>query len=156
MPDMSFAAGLLSSFSAAQNIAKALLELRTISEVQGKVVELQSVIMAAQSSALAGQAEQSALIQRVADLEKELAAVKAWEAEKQRYELKALEPGVFAYALKREASGSEPPHWICSRCYHEGTKSLLQNEGDQWGSTKYLCHSCKSSISVKSSNQPSF
>ncbi len=156
MPDISFASGLLSSFNAAQGIAKALLELKTISEVQGKVVELQSVIMAAQSSALAAQSEQSVLVQRLEDLEKELARLRTWEGEKARYELKALESGTFAYAMKRDASNGEPPHWICSRCYNEGKKSILQSEGDQWGCTTHACHLCKSTISVKSSIQPSF
>lgn len=156
MPDISLATSLISSFSAAQNIAKAMLELKTISEVQGKVVELQSVIMSAQSSALAAQAEQSALAQRVAELEREIAEIKAWETERQRYELKALEPGVFAYALKRDAAGSEPAHWICSRCYNSGSKSILQNSGGTWGITEHVCHLCSSKIRVNTSHQPAF
>lgn len=156
MPDLSLVAGLITNFSAAQNIAKAMLELKTISEVQGKVVELQSVIMSAQSSALAAQAEQSALVQRVAELEKEIADIKAWEAEKQRYQLNALEPGIFAYSLKCDAANSEPPHWVCSRCYNEGRKFFLQSEGDFYAATEYVCHGCGSKIKVRSSIIPEF
>ena len=44
MPDMSAIATLISSFSAAQNITKGFLDLKSLGEVQAKVIELQSVI----------------------------------------------------------------------------------------------------------------
>lgn len=154
--DITLIQSTISGLKTASDIARSLLELKSISDIQGKVIELQSSILAAQSSALAANSDQAAMAEEIRALKKELADVKAWEAEKLRYELKALESGVFAYALKSEASATEPPHWLCSRCYNEGRKSLLQSDGDQWGSTKYLCHLCQSSISVKSSIQPSF
>ncbi|MBS4097029.1 MAG: hypothetical protein KGZ83_09375 [Sulfuricella sp.] len=150
----------LSAFLAAiPGLAKAGADIANASDEtkrNAQLIEFQKVIIQLQSSIAAIQVQNSSLVRDKNELEQELRGLKNWETEKQRYELKALGSGVFAYTLKSEASASEPPHWICSRCYHEGKKSLLQSEGDQWGCTKYLCHSCQSSISVKSSIQPSF
>ena len=65
MPDMSAIATLISSFSAAQNITKGFLDLKSLGEVQAKVIELQSVIMSAQTTALAAQTEHAHSSERV-------------------------------------------------------------------------------------------
>jgi hypothetical protein len=72
------------------------------------------------------QSDQFALLERVHELEQQVTDLKAWEKEKQRYELKQLAPGAFCYALKADASGSEPPHRVCAACYQHGKKSILQ------------------------------
>jgi hypothetical protein len=45
----------------------------------------------------------------------QIARFEAWEAEKQRYVLEDVGPGVFAYVYKESASGSEPMHWLCTK-----------------------------------------
>ena len=152
--NISLLGGLISNFGAAQDIAKALLELKTISEVQSKVAELQNVILSAQNTALTAQSQQSALIQHIADLEKEVANAKAWETEKQRYELKALESGIFTYSLKPSSANGEPSHWLCANCYSKGIKSILQNSGDFYGVSTHNCHSCKTELRVNTHVMP--
>src|SRR5688572_10662357 len=98
----------VTALKGAGDIAQGLSKLNTLAEVQSKAVELQQIILAAQASALAAQAEQFALLDRMRQLEKELTEVKAWQAVKQNYELKELIPGVFAYTLKQQAGTSEP------------------------------------------------
>ena len=61
------------------------------------------------------------------DLEKEIARVKAWDEQKQRYELISPWQGAVTYALKKARSNSEPPHWICTKCYEDGRKSILND-----------------------------
>jgi len=133
VPDMTLIQGAVMSLKAAGDIAKGLLHLQSLAEVQTKVIELQSAILAAQSGALAAQSQQSTMIQRVRDLEEEIAHVKAWEEQKQRYQL--IEPwnGCFVYALKELCKGTEIPHWICEHCYQDGRKSIIQN-GEKWDS----------------------
>ncbi len=53
------------------------------------------------------------MIQRINDLEKEITDVKAWQAEKQRYQLITPWDGCHVYALKDASKGTDPPHWIC-------------------------------------------
>jgi hypothetical protein len=60
---------------------QAIIGLKVSSEVQAKVIELQAVIMAAQGDALSAQSDQFALLQRIRDLEEEVAKFKAWDAQ---------------------------------------------------------------------------
>lgn len=103
------------------------------------VIELQEKILAAREA-------QSGLLDRVSELEEEVASFKTWEREKQRYELKGLGWGAFAYMLKPSERGTEPPHWACTNCYENNHKALVQNimklgQGQVW-----TCPSCKNTI----------
>ena len=88
----------LSPILSAGDIAKGFLELKSISEVQGRVVELQSAILSAQSSALSANATQAAMIEEIRTLKEEIARIKAWESEK-----KALSTYI-------------PVEWNCRAC----------------------------------------
>ena len=87
MPDLALIQSAISGLKTAGDIAKSFLELKSIADIQGKVIELQSAILAAQSSALAAQSDQASMAQRIRDLEEEVARVKEWAKQKQRYAL---------------------------------------------------------------------
>jgi hypothetical protein len=142
MPDMTLIQNAVLGLQTAANMAKGLVHLSSMADVQLKVIDLQTSILAAQSSALAAQSEQSMMIQQISQLEKEIAKIKAWEEEKQRYQLIPLREGVFVYALKESCKGSEPPHWICEPCYQEGKKQNLHNATNR-GSRTVKCPRCK-------------
>lgn len=129
-------------FKSMLDSAKGLKDMNDAAVRNAAVIELQEKILAAQS-------EQATLVQRIRELEAEVADLKAWETEKQRYHLQAVATGAFAYALKPEAEGSEPPHWICAACYQNGRKSVLQR-GHSHGSGEwpFICPTCKSVIYV--------
>jgi hypothetical protein len=70
------------------------------------------------------------------------------DAEKQRYELKAIGFGAVAYMLKPEARGAEPPHWLCPNCYAQSKKGFFQPTGKQEGrSWLYKCQNCQGEFS---------
>lgn len=140
-------AGALASLKAASEIAKAMIGLRDATAIQLKVIELNGEILSAQSSALSAQEAQSALLQRVGNLEKEIADLKAWDAEKERHELKEVHPGSFAYALKPDSGSTEPPHSLCARCFNEGHKSILQKATHTMKDWLH-CSRCKAEIIV--------
>lgn len=145
--DISLIQGTISGLKIAGDIAKGLLELKTISEVQGKVIELQSAILAAQSSALSANADQAAMVDEIRALKEEIARVRAWEGQKQRYQLTSLWDGaVVVYALKQSLSNGEPPHWICTKCYEDGSRIILQPRKNSAGSMLLVCPSCGSEI----------
>jgi hypothetical protein len=125
MIDMSLLQGTVTSLELAGDIAQGFLKLQSLAEVQGKVIDLQSAILAAQSSALEANAHQTAMVEEIRYLKEEIARIKAWEKEKQRYKLISPWEGTVLYALKKECSLSEPPHWICTKCYEDGRKSIL-------------------------------
>jgi hypothetical protein len=134
----------ISGLKLAGDIAKSFLELKSISDVQGKVIELQSAILSAQSSALSANADQMAMVEEIRTLKEEIARIRAWEAEKQRYKLDSPWDGAVAYALKKSMGNSEPPHWICTSCYENGRKSILNQIRDKDSWYTITCPVCKS------------
>lgn len=153
MPDLSALAAALSSLNAAKDIAQAMIGLREGAVFQAKLIEFQSKLIEANNAAFAAQDERSALLERIRSLEKEVADLTAWEAEKQRYELQEVYPGATAYVLKEDAKGTEPVHWLCTTCYQRSKKSILQKEGkasDAAGRLLYWgCPDCKARVVVR-------
>jgi len=157
MVDLTAMASALASLNAAKDIAKAMIGLRDASAFQSKMIEFQSKILDAQSSAFAANDERTALVERVGELEEEVARLKAWDAEKQKYKLTEVCVGAFAYVPKPDAGSTEPVHWLCASCYQDGKKSLLQDQGHVPGeerTTRYGCPKCKAVIHVWSSISP--
>ncbi len=124
-----------------------LIGLRDTAKFGDAIVELQAQIMAAQQGALAAHQRETVMAEEIRDLEKEVARFEAWDTEKERYELKEIASGQFAYALKEKESGSEPPHMLCANCYGQNQKSILQTEVRDPGQHKVLlCQHCDSDL----------
>ena len=103
----------LSLFKSLYDSAKALKDMNDATVRNGAVIELQEKILAAREA-------QTALLERIGSLEKEVAGFKAWEREKERYALKdASGRGEFAYVIKKSEQRGEPAHAICARCYQQ-------------------------------------
>ena len=136
----------ISGLKLAGDIAKSFLELKSVFEVQGKVVELQSAILSAQSSALSANAAQATMIEEIRNLKEEIARIKAWESEKKRYQLISPWNGTVVYALKKSMSDSKPPHWICTNCYENGRKSILNQHHKPGSFIEFICPVCKAPI----------
>lgn len=110
------------------------------------VIDVQQKILTAQEA-------QATLIKQVSELEEEVASLKAWDADKQRYELKDLRKGFLAYILKEGMENGESPHALCTNCLQKGFKSLLQNGGHPVVHDRlWICPSCKSSIKNQSND----
>ena len=144
--DMSLIQGTITGLKTASDIAKGFLELKSITDVQGKVIELQSAILSAQSSALAANSDQAAMVEQIRTLKEEIASVKAWETQKQRYKLTPPWDGSVVYALKESVANGEPAHWICTSCYENGRKSILNQIQGKDYDFMVVCPVCKSQI----------
>jgi len=137
----------VSSLKVAGEIAVGLVNLKTMAEVQAKAIELNQKILAAQYALFDANAAQTTLIQRVSELEKQIASMEAWETQKQRYKMTSPFNGCTVYALQKSMSEGEPPHYICANCYQNRKPSILQNgtstskEGGSWG--LLVCPVCK-------------
>jgi hypothetical protein len=122
-----------------------LIGLKETSAIQTKVVELDGIILSAQSSALAAQSNQFTLLQKVCDLETQIADLEAWDVEKNRYELAEIAAGIFTRRLKPSDSHGEPAHQIYARCYEHRIKSVLQKMTR--GHADFLvCSDCKTEL----------
>ena len=153
-------AGISGALNAALNISKALLGIRDQALIQQKIVELTSEIISAQHAAMSAVTAQSALTDRIHDLEKQIMEMETWETEKQRYELKNADSGAFAYMQKPGMEGGQPPHWLCANCYEGRKKGILQTAGPPTTSgpegmkIAWRCPICSNSIRVSFRTNP--
>jgi hypothetical protein len=140
--------GALGSLKTAAGIVKSIMAMKVTAEVQDKVIELQGVILEAQTNAIAATTAQYELHERVRELEAALAAREDWARESQRYALVAMWGGAAqAYALKQEACNGEPPHLVCPQCFATGKKGMLapiKRDGDIY----YVCPQCKNTMAT--------
>ncbi len=142
--DIAIIQGEVTGLKTAYDIAIGMSKLNTLSQVQAKSVELGQIIIAAQTAVFSAYAAQSAMIEEIRSLKEEIARVKAWETQKKRYKL--IDPwkcGSIAYALKESMKGSEPPHLICTKCYEDGRKSILNPLKLDRENVVYSCPACK-------------
>jgi hypothetical protein len=143
----------VSAIKSAMDITKAMKDVRDASIIQSKIIELQSVILDAQSSIFDANQERTTLIEKVSQLEKQIAGFEKWQTEKARYELTDIGSGNTAYAVRKEARGSEPPHYICANCYQNDKKSML-NPTKMGAGYAFHCSACNSAFMIKSGYRP--
>lgn len=157
MTDAAIISAGFQSLKAAFDIGKALLNLGISAEVRTRISEMNDKILTAQESAIAARDYQSALLKQIGELEERIADLEAWEAEKQRYELKNLRNPratqtfgeVFAYCLKSDASSGEPPHCLCANCFNDGKKSVLQRSTTDISRIDFVfCQRCGGQLSI--------
>ena len=140
----------LGLFKAMFDAAKGLKDINDTTVRNVAVIELQEKILAARE-------QQSALAERVRELEEEVARFKTWDTEKQRYSLTECAPGAFAYVVKRAEARGEPGHALCATCYERGVKSILQTNGRKIvHEHAYICPSCKADIRTRGRPLPEF
>lgn len=131
--------------------ALALKKLVAGPEAQSRTSELYGLILNAQTQTMEAQLKHRALLDQISDLENEVARLKAWNTNKERYELKMPVEGTFVYALKRNPGASEPAHWICAKCYEDNRKSILQLIDAPGRRATINCMQCNSQIPINAS-----
>jgi hypothetical protein len=138
MVDMGAITGVAASLRAASEITRAMIGLRDAALLQGKVIELQQVILAAQSDLFE-------LNERIRQLEEEKAKLEAWKAERDRYQLTDFGGNTFAYELKADKAQGDPIHRLCPICFDSGNKAILQfsHRDSSSGQDRYDCFRCK-------------
>lgn len=110
----------ISAFKTMFDMAKALKDINDAAIRNSAVVELQEKILTAQAA-------QAQLIERIRELEEDVASFDKWDTEKERYHLiHAYRGGSVVYALKPEAAKGEALRWICASCYQQRKKGILQ------------------------------
>ena len=137
----------LSSLKTAGDILKAFNGVKTDIATQKIQLDLQRAMGDAQAGLLAAQDAQAALTGKISKLEDEIARLKNWDADKQRYELKRYYPGSLTYTVKPGMDGGEPTHHLCANCYQGSKKSILQATTEiQMRYRIHVCHSCNGKV----------
>jgi hypothetical protein len=143
------------SLKAAGDIAKGLISLKTTTEVQAKAIELNEKIIDAQHQIFAANAAQTTLLERVRELEVDLARINDWKTQKLRYKLAAPFIGCMVYALQKSMSDGEPAHYLCTACFQRGHRSILQGRetnGPGRSTAVYYCFACKAEAKTQWGN----
>ncbi len=144
------------ALKSALDVVKDIKGLTDTTAINAKVIELQSLIMEAQAGAIDAREDHAAQVERIRALEKEIADLKAWGAERENYELKTVDDGVVAYMLKKAVRGTEPPHWLCATCYGNGKKGFLQRQPRAVKDThgRYQCGTCGNTVGTHWASDP--
>lgn len=96
---------------------------------------------------MAANAEQVAMAEEIRALKAQIESMKGWQEEATRYKL--VEPwsnGSLVYALREVEKKSEPAHYLCTKCFSDGRKSILNPLEDGKGWCIYRCPHCKSEV----------
>jgi hypothetical protein len=123
-------------------LAKAANSLSNYNDLIAAVSEVNAKLMDATAVALASQERQSELLGRIAQLEKDLAGIRAQQAKSERYVLHKFPAGTLAYRLREELEAEEPAHFVCAKCVDTGGHTKLQ----VWGNRRLKCFACESVI----------
>ena len=132
----------IGSIKAAMDIVKGAAGLKSETEINLAVIDIQRALLEAQSAAFDDRERHSAQQRRVSELEAELAKVHQWEDEKARYQLTECATGTLIYVLKADCAKGEPEHRLCVKCFDEDRKSVLQVENRHGGGESVRCHHC--------------
>jgi hypothetical protein len=128
-------------------LLKAAQHLSNYNELVAAVSEVNAKLLAAQNVALASQEKQTALAERVRELEEKVAQSEGYKTQLDRFQLHAFkDTGALAYTLKPGMERGEPPHYLCAACVDKRQISKLQPIGHT-----LKCPSCGLSIEKEQS-----
>lgn len=138
----------LGSIKTALDILKGLKKSKASSSILAEIADLQAALIEVQQGIMAANQAHTADVERIRELEEEVARLKAWDSEKTRYELKSPWTGAMVYALKPAKGDSEPPHWLCATCYHQSKKRFLHIAHHGMTENHWMCPECKTVLMV--------
>jgi hypothetical protein len=142
--DISAIQAMIGSLKAATDVSKALFDLKTSAEVQSKVIDIQRALLAAQANALEATAAQATLQERVRDLEAVIKSFEDWGKQEQRYALVSPWGGpAQLYALKKEHAQGEAAHYLCTNCFHNRKRVIVNPTSNKEGWVYMTCPSCQ-------------
>lgn len=124
--------------------------------IEEKAIELNTAILALQSANFNLQAINFTLLSEKHEMQdernalaKKIVEMEDWKAESQKYHLKEIAAGVFAYALNSAQEHSAPTHLLCPNCYEKREKSPLQKTlGGRY--SEYRCPRCGATLNARS------
>lgn len=129
----------VAAFGLALKGAETIKNIVSVADAKKQAAELYQIILAGQASALEESLKQRALLETVRDLEEKLRKADAWNAERLRYVLAKPWAGAVVYALKKSAAAGEPAHYLCTHCYADGKKSVLNLTKNKDGWQLFAC-----------------
>ncbi|AJQ88075.1 hypothetical protein [Xanthomonas oryzae] len=147
--DFSSVGTALTSLQLAKEALNSILGIRDFNALAPKIAAINDQLLKAQDGLSMYAAKVADLQEKLLAATAELAQLKEKADERERYTLVELSSGIFVYRLKDGddrhnvpvEGNAEPFHYLCQKCFHEGTKSILQQSA---GVTKITldCFNC--------------
>jgi hypothetical protein len=164
MVDVAAISSAVGGLKAAIDIGKGIQALNTSTEVKQKTGDLLDAVLDARFKLMEAADTQSALLGKIKQLEQQIAGFEDWNSEKERYQLKAIDTGAFAYMHKPGMEDGEPPVWLCQTCFEKRHKSPLQFRAQDRGGggaasgrgnqSRWGCNLCKAEVVVAYVRKP--
>ena len=136
----------MSSIKAITDLTVLMGKVKTDSAIREKAIELQSIILTLQSALTTIHIQYDTLLAEKDSLKQQLMNFENWETEKTKYQLVEVGAGAFVYTISPAQQSTEPKYWLCTQCYENRKKSILQRTEKQWDAYKYQCPICHSFI----------
>lgn len=134
----------MASLKVAGELALAAVSAQQRAKVQEALTEVNERLHKTSAAALASLEQVTTLRGRVQELEAENRRLRDWETEAQRYALREVAKGVFAYLEKDNVQPPQAAVKLCPTCYQRREKSVLQQQDVLVGrQLKLTCFACK-------------
>ena len=137
------AGAAISGIKVAMDMAKGIGALKSETEINQSIIDIQRILLEAQSGALEDKQRIAGLTAEVQQLQSVLKQQNDWSDEAKRYVLTESETGTYTYELRPESANGETHHRLCVTCFENGKKSILQ------GKRFADCNNCGKRIKVQ-------
>jgi hypothetical protein len=144
----------VSGIKTALDIAKGVASLKNTTEINQAVIDIQRALLEAQAGAFEDRQTIAKLTDQISELQKQLKTNADWEAEKARYVLTKSPKGAYTYNLRADLESEIAPHKLCSNCFDQGQKSVLQTIASGNGGEVVDCPRCKSRFELSEFYHP--
>ena len=148
------ASAIFASLKATIEIVRGLkssYDASTITQVQSDILDQ---LLTTQMDALTLQEKHLAVINEKEELAKKLVQFEQWEKIESEYELKEIRPGMLVYSSKNYQQSKIPTHWLCTQCWEDRKKSILQASQHNESGGVYVCPRCNLTIRYYGALEP--
>lgn len=114
--------------------------------------ELLTNMIETKQQLLVFQSSYSEILNSKSELEKKIIELEDWNRTKLNYSLVEIASGVFVYVSKESQEFGNKQPWFCTKCYNEKKLSPFQRKYPN--NEDFVCHDCKSKISLPEKNHP--
>lgn len=139
--------GAFESLKAASEILKTLYKAKLDADTKDKLDELKQLVINANESAINYQKKMFEVLKLADEQKKIMAELIQWGKDKELYKLFQPENlGSVVYGVKEASTGGMPAHYLCTNCYQDNRKSILNNQTSKEGWTVFACPKCNTVI----------
>lgn len=136
----------LSALKAALDLAQAGKGVIDRAAMASALYEVQSRLLETQNAALKAIEENAQLSQRLRALELAASEAQDWKAEASRYVRTTVADGISAYTEVERAEGLRNAVKLCTRCFEDRVKSILQLQHAPVRQLALECPRCKTTL----------